>query len=70
MPSAYCVRCGATYDSPKISANGPVCRYCLQRGDVVVMLAAWRGRFALSPIDRRPVPREQQPTRGAPAPRR
>ena len=45
MPSGYCPRCGATYDSPTLTANGPVCRYCLPRGDVVVLLPARRARF-------------------------
>ncbi|MDX6680562.1 MAG: hypothetical protein QOG94_601 [Solirubrobacteraceae bacterium] len=51
MPNAYCPRCGAAYDSPKITANGPVCRYCLPRGDVVVLLAARSGRLRHSTRD-------------------
>ncbi|HEV7805600.1 MAG TPA: hypothetical protein VGO80_07280 [Solirubrobacteraceae bacterium] len=61
MPSAHCPRCGATYDSPKITANGPVCRYCLPRGDVVVLLPARPGRFGRSPLDDSTIVREPQP---------
>jgi hypothetical protein len=45
MPSAYCPSCGATYDSPRISPNGPFCRYCLARGEVVQLLPAAGRRF-------------------------
>ena len=45
MPSAYCPSCGATYDSPRISPNGPFCRLCLARGEVVQLLPAARRRF-------------------------
>jgi hypothetical protein len=45
MPSAYCPSCGAGYDSPTISPNGPFCRYCLARGDVVQLLPAAARRF-------------------------
>jgi len=45
MPSAYCPSCGATYDSPTISPNGPFCRWCLNRGDVVPLLSAAGRRF-------------------------
>ena len=46
MPSGYCPCCGATYDSPKLSPNGPFCRFCLPRGDIVPLLPVQRRRFA------------------------
>ena len=48
MPSAYCPSCGAMYDSPMITPNGPFCRYCLARGDVVQLLATAGRRFRRS----------------------
>jgi hypothetical protein len=58
MPSAYCPSCGATYDSPRISPNGPFCRYCLARGEVVQLMPATGRRF------RRPrTPLEEQASR-------
>jgi hypothetical protein len=55
MPSGYCPSCGATYDSPRISPNGPFCRYCLARGEVVQLLPATRQRFrrARTPVEER-----------------
>jgi hypothetical protein len=55
MPSAYCPCCGATYDSPRISPNGPFCRYCLARGEVVQLLPAAGRRFrrARTPVEQR-----------------
>jgi hypothetical protein len=46
MPTGYCPCCGATYESPTLTANGPVCRFCLPRGDIVVLLPVQRRRFA------------------------
>jgi len=46
MPCGYCPCCGATYDSPTLTSNGPFCRFCLPRGDIVVMLPVGRRRFA------------------------
>ena len=40
--------CGATYDSPTISPNGPCCHHCLSRGDVVQLLADAGRRFRRS----------------------
>lgn len=38
MPSAHCPRCGATYHVDATSPNGPVCRYCIASGLIVVLL--------------------------------
>lgn len=38
MPRAHCPRCGATYHTPTTSPNGPVCRYCIASGLIVVLL--------------------------------
>ena len=46
MPGGFCARCGASYDSPTITPNGPFCRFCLARGDVVVLQPVQRRRFS------------------------
>ena len=38
MPSGHCPRCGATYHVPATTPNGPVCRYCIASGLIVVLL--------------------------------
>ena len=38
MPSAQCPRCGATYPTPATGPNGPVCRYCIASGQIVVLI--------------------------------
>ena len=55
MVSGYCPCCGATYDTPRISPNGPFCRYCLGRGEVVQLLPATGRRFrrARTPVEER-----------------
>lgn len=54
MPSAYCPRCGATYHCATTGPNGPVCRYCIATGEIVVLLGVNRKRLSERPIGRPP----------------
>ena len=46
MPSGHCPRCGATYHVATTTPNGPVCRYCIASGLIVVLLPSPTERAA------------------------
>ena len=76
MPSAHCPRCGATYHVSTTTPNGPVCRYCIASGLIVVLLpipterAARRfSRQLQAKPDRTPPPKAAHRTAPLPPPR-
>ena len=69
MPSAQCPCCGATYRTPKTGPNGPVCRYCIASGQIVVLLPTTERSSRRFSRPRR-APSDRAPHHAAPLPPR
>ena len=69
MPSAQCPRCGATYPTATTGPNGPVCRYCIASGQIVVLLPIGERSSRRLSLPRR-APADRAPHHAAPLPPR